>query len=255
MRKVPKSLQAIIITFIVGMFVPKIFDLTGIALVDKVLWKILLSLAFNVATIIVGILFSAKLLHGKVEGGKARISIFLLMVIILLCFSSSIIVFFKEVAKTVLIILASLAILAIALLIINYIISIKEKKSNFKETQTRSIDLSKPNASNVKKNTHNGISSTQENIRKTQTTTSEQPKPILERKMKTVYELWQEFDQQKKCLTITNNENPDLRWVKIYKPPYGNGKFYGYIMMQNAKNTVNGEIYFADRPIWSLYAD
>ena len=104
MRKVPKSLQAIIITFIVGMFVPKIFDLTGIALVDKVLWKILLSLAFNVATIIVGILFSAKLLHGKVEGGKARISIFLLMVIILLCFSSSIIVFFKEVAKTVLVI-------------------------------------------------------------------------------------------------------------------------------------------------------
>lgn len=201
MRKVPKSLQAIIITFLVGMFVPKIFDLTGIALVDKVLWKILLSIAFNVATIVVGILFSAKLLQGKVEGGKARISIFLLFVIILLCFSSSIIVFFKEVAKIVLIILASLAILAIALLIINYILSIKEKKSNFKETQTRSIDLSKPNASNVKKNTHNGISSTQENIRKTQTATSEQPKQISERKLKTVYELWLEFDHQKKCLT------------------------------------------------------
>lgn len=47
MRKVPKSLQAIIITFIIGMFVPKIFDLTGIALVDKVFWKIILSLSFN----------------------------------------------------------------------------------------------------------------------------------------------------------------------------------------------------------------
>lgn len=255
MRKVPKSLQAIIITFIIGMFVPKIFDLTGIALVDKVFWKIILSLSFNLATIIVGILFSAKLLHGKVEGGKARISIFLLIVIILLCFSSSIIVFFKEVAKTVLIILASLAILAIFFLIINYILSIKEKKSNFKETQTRSVDLPKSNVSNVKKNIHNDLSSTQENIHKTQIATSEQPKQISERKLKTVYELWLEFDHQKKCLTITNNENPDLRWVKIYKPPYGNGKFYGYIMMQNARNTVNGEIYFADRPIWSLYAD
>ncbi len=253
MRKVPKSLQAIIITFLVGMFIPKIFDLTGVALVDKVIWKILLSLAFNAATIIVGLLFSAKLLHGKVEGGKARISMFLIIVIILLCFSSSIIVFIKEVAKTVLIILASLAILAIALLIINYILSIREKKSNFKETQNRSVNLPKPNASNVKKNTNNSISPTQKNIRKTQTATSEQTQQISERKLKSVYELWREFDHQKKCLTITNSENPDLMWVKIYKPPYGNGKFYGYIMMQNARNTVNGEIYYADRAIWSLY--
>ena len=68
-----------------------------------------------------------------------------------------------------------------------------------------------------------------------------------------IYELWKEKDVSEKCLTITNNDNPDLKWIKIYKPPYKNGKFYGYIMMMNAHNTVNGEIYFANEPIWKLY--
>lgn len=51
-RKVPKSLQAIIITLLVGMFLPKLISLTGVTLVDKVIWKIVLTLAFNLATII-----------------------------------------------------------------------------------------------------------------------------------------------------------------------------------------------------------
>ena len=255
MSKVPKSLQAIIITFLVGMFIPKIFDLTGIALVDKVLWKILLSLAFNVATIIVGILFSAKLLHGKVEGGKARISIFLVIIIIILCLSSSILVFFKEVAKTVLIILAALAVLAIGFLIINYILSVKHKKANFKETQTRSIILSTANKTQIKNNNNTHKISEFEKVSTKPKVSNMQTRELQGENLKTVYELWQEFNHQTACLTITNNENPDLRWVKIYKPPYGNGKFYGYIMMKNARNTVNGEIYYADKPIWSLCKD
>lgn len=70
--------------------------------------------------------------------------------------------------------------------------------------------------------------------------------------LKNLYDLWTEKPKEAKCLTVTNHENPDLKWVKIYKPPYGNGKFYGYILMNNAKHTVNGEIYFADREIWEL---
>lgn len=70
--------------------------------------------------------------------------------------------------------------------------------------------------------------------------------------LKTIYQLWNEKDPNKKCLTVTNDENPDLMWVKIYKPPYGNGKFYGYVRMNDARDTVNGEIFFADRQIWKL---
>lgn len=69
---------------------------------------------------------------------------------------------------------------------------------------------------------------------------------------RTLYELAMEHDFSNGCMTVTNDENPNLKWVKIYKPWYANGKFYGYIMMNNAHNTVNGEIFFADRPIWRL---
>ena len=77
------------------MLIPKLFDITEIALFDKVIWKIVLSLAFNLATIAVGLLYSAKLIHGRVDGGKARISIYLIIVIIILCSASSILVFLK----------------------------------------------------------------------------------------------------------------------------------------------------------------
>ena len=73
-----------------------------------------------------------------------------------------------------------------------------------------------------------------------------------ETSLKNLYELWREKPVGEKCLTATNHENPDLKWVKIYKPPYGNGKFYGYVLMNDARHTVNGEIYFADRKIWEL---
>lgn len=254
MRRVPKSLQAIIITFVVGMFVPKVAELTGIALVDKVFWKILLSLAFNASTIIVGILFSAKLLHGKVEGGKARISIFLTIVIILLCGSSSIIVFFKEVTKVVLIVLAVLAILAIAFLILNHIFAIRDRKTHFKNAQTHgiaSLSNNKANTTTKRADVPNTL-----NVKKSsdeQTIKNEKARPVHNETLKTVKTLWQEFDHQTKYLVITNDVNPDLKWVKICKPQYGNGKFYGYIMMRNARNTVSGEIYYADRPIWKLY--
>ena len=57
MKKVPKSFQAIIVTLVVGMLLPKLLDFTGIILIDKILTKGLLSIAFNLATIIVGLVF------------------------------------------------------------------------------------------------------------------------------------------------------------------------------------------------------
>ena len=69
-------------------------------------------------------------------------------------------------------------------------------------------------------------------------------------KFKTIEELWNQKDPNAKCITIANCENENLKWVKIYKNRYGDGNFYGYVMMNNARETVNGIIYYSDRPIW-----
>ena len=71
-KKPSKSIQAIIITLIAGMIIPKIFDISGNALLDKFLWKGVLSASFSVATIIVGLLYAGKFITGKVAGGKSR---------------------------------------------------------------------------------------------------------------------------------------------------------------------------------------
>lgn len=259
MKKVPKSLKTIVVTFIVGMFIPKLFDITGIVLLDKVIWKVILTLAFNFSTIVVGFLYAVKLIRGKVDGGKARISIFLIVVIIILCSASSILVFLiKEVGKIVLIIIGIIALFAIGILILNYIFSIKGRKKDFKVSQIESIDKPKTiigNSNDRSKSRQRDEKKETKQLSDILTLNDSCRRKETAIQLKTVYELWKEFDHSQKCLTITNDENPDLKWVKIYKPPYRNGKFYGYVMMQNAKNTVNGEIYFANRPIWMLYKE
>lgn len=265
-RKVPKSLQAIIITLLVGMFLPKLISLTGVTLVDKVIWKIVLTLAFNLATIIVGVLFSTKLIHGKVAGGKARIIIYFVIIVVFLCSASSIIVFFTEVAKWVLIVLGAIALGLILAIIFYYVFSVKKSKRRFKVSQTKSIENiadRKPVVAQTKRLAQSIPSQVTPVTKEVSTTPQNDVSDNNEievrevrqpqKPLKTIFELWADKDPREKCLTITNEENPDLKWVKIYKPPYSNGKFYGYVMMMNARNTVNGEIYFADEPIWMLY--
>lgn len=256
MKKVPKSFQAIIVTLIVGMLLPKLIDFTGIIFIDKILTKGLLSIAFNLATIIVGVGFSIGLLKGKKEGGKTRIGIYLLFAVLILCFSSTIAVFFDVIGKIV----ACILVLATLFLIIYFIVKVSttcsKTKNEFKHSQINSIQK-KPNnivtepVKVVETNLQNGIN---ENIVR-EPIAAHQPINMevnQETSLKNLYELWSEKPVGEKCLTATNHENPDLKWVKIYKPPYGNGKFYGYVLMNNARHTVNGEIYFADRKIWKL---
>lgn len=120
MRKVPKSFQATIVTLVVGMLLPKLIDFTGIIIIDKILTKGLLSIAFNLATFVVGLGYFFGLLKGKKEGGKARIGIYLLFVVLILCFSSAIAVFFGFVGKIV----AGILVLVTLLLIISFIIKV-----------------------------------------------------------------------------------------------------------------------------------
>lgn len=256
MKKIPKSFQAIIVTLVVGMLLPKLIDFTGIIFIDKILTKGLLSIAFNLATIIVGVGFSIGLLKGKKEGGKARIAIYLLFAVGILCFSSAIAVFFEVVGKIISSIFALGAISLITYFIIKVSTLYAKTKKEFRHSQNKSVEIEPKNVIEIKvhaveqqpeKNIAEGI--VREPIVAQQSINIETNQ---ETSLKNLYELWREKPVGEKCLTATNHENPDLKWVKIYKPPYGNGKFYGYVLMNNARHTVNGEIYFADRKIWEL---
>lgn len=261
-KKPSKSIQAIIITLIAGMILPKIFDISGNALLDKFLWKGVLSASFSVATIIVGLLYAGRFITGKVAGGKSRISIYFILIAIFASAASAVCAFIREISPILKMALALVTILAITLLIVKLIRFCFNVKRDFKITQERSVtkkestDTVLPvHESLVVENKVSTISTVASNVEKDSAQTVEIPLSFHgdiynKNEGKTLFELWGEKDIREKCLTATNDENPDLKWVKIYKPPYPNGKFYGYVMMCNAHNTVNGEIYFADRSIW-----
>ena len=116
-KKPSKSIQAIIITLIAGMIIPKVFDISGNALLDKFLWKGVLSASFSVATIIVGMLYAGKFISGKVAGGKSRISIYFILIAIFASAASAVCAFIREISPIIKIVLASVTILAITLLI------------------------------------------------------------------------------------------------------------------------------------------
>lgn len=255
MRKVPKSLQAIIITMLFGMFIPKVFEITGVSLFDKMMIKGILSLAFSAATICVGALFSTHILRDRVAGGKSRIFLYIVFTIIFLSCISTVISFIQSVSHIIFYVLTGITAVLILILIVWLLIKTISAKKDFKITQEKSVIHSqKKNETDSNRIQQNSLPAAHYIPRSLSVLSSNKNIKLHEsdRKLKTLYELWFEKDEKQKCLMATNDENPDLKWIKIYKPPYANGKFYGYILMNNARNTVSGEIYFADRKIWRV---
>lgn len=175
---------------------------------------------------------------------------------LILCFSSTIAVFFDIVGKIVAGILGFVTLLLIIYFIVKVSTTCSKTKNEFKHSQINSVQEKPKNIVTAK------VQVVEPKPRKSISDEIEK-EPIAESQpinkefqhnasLKNLYELWREMPAGEKCLTATNHENPDLKWVKIYKPPYGNGKFYGYVLMKNARHTVNGEIYFANRKIWEL---
>ena len=276
LKKVKKSIQAILITFVVGALVPRIFSLSDFGLVNKLAWKGLLGAAFGIATFLVGIFYSCHLISGKRSGGKTRIGIYISIVLILCCAAPMLALFVATMSKVVAAILAFAMMCGLTYLICKLIKWLSKKK------QPESCTIGCP-AKNQESTLHNNTS-IENNIENTivsgdvksqiiesctieKTTITEQStgeheevtglQPAVEYLENydacyTLYELAMYHDFESGCMTVTNDENPDLKWVKIYKPCYGNGKFYGYVMMNNAHHSVNGEIFFANRPIWYL---
>ena len=265
-----KSIQAIIITTVIGLIIPRLISLSDVGIINKLAWKGLLGGAFSLATLIVGILYSCHLLHGKVSGGKARISIFIVAVLVL-CVSAPAIATIIGVTTKVIIAIIATAIAIAMIFGIYKLISWFRGKTNHniisphQQTSNDNIKVCIPatNQRNLTEATQCNTTNLsqkailevhQNKIVNDQPIQAETKKEIictLDRE-RTLYELAMEHDFSTGCMTVTNDENPDLKWVKIYKSWYANGKFYGYIMMNNAHRTVNREIYFADRPIWRL---
>lgn len=262
MKKVAKSFQAIIITMLFGMFVPKIVEITGFSLIDKVIIKGILSVSFSLATICVGTLFSMKILKDRVAGGKTRIASYILISIILLSAVTPVLAFIESISQTILYILSSITILFIFVLIVWTVVKALKVKNAFKVSQektvsekilsnTKQVNQPKPHVTQYN-NEYHKVQERQQKPKENEFINNNLEHADMPQKpeLKTLYELWCSKDADKKYLKATNEENPDLKWVKICKPPYANGKFYGYVLMKDARNTVNGEIYFADRKIW-----
>ena len=276
MKKVKKSIQAILITFVVGALVPRIFSLSDFGLVNKLAWKGLLGASFGIATFLVGILYSCHLISGKRSGGKTRIGIYISIVLILCCAAPMLALVVATMSKIVAVILAFAMMCGLTYLICKLIKWLSKKK----QPEARSIGSSAKNQeikshdnTSIENNIQNTVvsgdvksqiieSCTIEKTTITEQSTCEREEvtglqPAVEYLENydacyTLYELAMYHDFESGCMTVTNDENPDLKWVKIYKPCYGNGKFYGYVMMNNAHHSVNGEIFFANRPIWYL---
>lgn len=253
-----KSIQALIIVLIVGIMLPKIYKISSINLINKGIWKLLINFAFTLSTVVIGFSYKVGAVRNRKEVGIARIKLFLLIILFLCASVSTLVTLYSYFVKILMVILG---IIIVAGLIYILYISIR-KLSNFEKKNKHDFNYERFKKS---KNIYldykylNSVTNTNRNL--TIANQKELIKPELKKnydvlpaieisKYNTIEELWKQKDPKAKCITISNCENENLKWVKIYKNRYGDGNFYGYVMMNNARETVNGIIYYSDRPIW-----
>ena len=258
-KKVKKSFQAILATIIIGLLLPVFVKITGISLLDKTISKIINAILFWIPTVLVGKLYHWGIIKGKVQGGVLRTTIYILLSItVMLAGSATLRLFIKETVKLILSIALCIVLPFVVFSIIKIVgwirgdVSKVDLQASQKTQSTFSTEKKQDNKTGQEVlPPEQSLSQRSNNNTNVHKITSQ----FSSSKLKTLYELWLEKDEATHCLTATNDENPNLKWVKIYKDPYGDGKFYGYIKMNNAHDTVNGEIYFAERAIWYIVHD
>ena len=218
-------------------------SISNIEIANKLVWKILLSLAFSIATLCVGFMYSTHFLRSRTSGGKVRTNIFIFLVV-LLCTVAPFIAVVVDISMKILLSLIALTLTLSLIFGVYKLLSFIKNKNTNKNIHTQESSVPSPKIQPILFNQNTNSNLSQSEVRSVSV--------ITETPLATLYELAQNYDFSKGCMTATNDENPNLKWVKIYKPPYSNGKFYGYVMMKNAHNTVNGEIYYANKSIWRL---
>ena len=238
MSKVKKSFQTVIFLLIVGMLLPKIAEITGNALADKIIAKAIINIAFSSATIIVGILFSIGFLRNRRMGGQTRVVLCVIIIVMLLCATSIVVSFIENVELWIVYLLSPLALVLILSIVFWYVVKMYNTKKQFRDTQNTNVEWAEEDVVNEQR----GALVEQSEIK---------TEAVSIVPTKTLYQIWNEKTSTDSSIKVANLSNSNLKWVKIYNPPHKDGRFFGYIMMKNARNTFYGEIYYANKKIWN----
>lgn len=216
-RKIAISVDMRIWKWLIGLFIGAI-ALTGCKFIDKLIWRGFIAIAFYVATLIVGVLYSLKLLVTREDGGKARLGIFVIVLFFLYSIFDAIITFLANI-DLLIYILVYLVLLGVIVSIWSYSYC---KQKNDLITKVEAFE-----------NNENAIKN-----------------EIKEQSLFTLTELWEEYKENlinKKIRTTRKG----VDFVKIKKGPYGKN-FYGDIKFLNNNLPYNGEIYYSQNKVWYI---
>ena len=216
-RKISVSIDMKIWKWLIGLFVGAV-ALTGCKFIDKLIWKGFIAISFYIATLIVGVMYSLKLLVTKKDGGKARLFIFVMVLFFLYSVFDVIVTFLTSIDLRVYI-LVSAILLGVIVIIWSYSYC-KQKKDLITE-----VDEFKKNETNI-------------------------INEVQEHSFFTLTELWEKYKDNLINKKIrTSRQGVDF--VKIKKSPYGK-KFYGDIKFSNNNLPYNGEIYYSQNKVWYI---
>lgn len=216
-RKISVSIDMRIWKWLIGLFIGAI-ALTGCKFIDKLIWKGFIAISFCAATLIVGVLYSLKLLVTRKDGGKSRLGIFIIVLFFLYSIFDAIITFLASIDLWIYI-LVCVVLLGIIVSVWSYSYC-KQKK-----------DL----ITKVEEFENNGSAIKNE---------------IKEQSLFTLIELWEEYKEgliNKKIRTTRKG----VDFIKIKKGPYCK-KFYGDIKFLNNNLPYNGEIYYSQNKVWYI---
>ena len=216
-RKISVSIDMRIWKWLICVFVGAI-ALTGCKFIDKLIWKGFIAISFYAATLIVGVLYSLKLLVTRKEGGEARLGIFVIVLFFLYSIFDAIITFLASIDLWIYI-LVCVVLLGIIVSVWSYSYC-KQKK-----------DL----ITKVEKFENNKQDTTDEN---------------KEQALFTLNELWKKYGEiliNRKIRTTRKG----VDFIKIKKGPYCK-KFYGDIKFSNNNLPYNGEIYYSQNKVWYI---
>lgn len=218
--------------YIIGLLIGAI-AFSGIAIVDDIIIKISMAVASSLAFTIVGSFYSAGLITSRVEGGKARMIIFVVLLFFLLYI-------FTQIAKGIIWLFSFpmwvyivILLFSITLLILVMLYKDKKTKEKYKQEIVVESQVSKSNA--ITQDITNNVVE----------------KPIEQ--LKTIRELLSNEDEKNYIKAYHNDpHSPGLEYVKVYKSALKYSKIKGYIKMDNA-TAFWGDVYFAEDKRWIIY--
>lgn len=218
--------------WILGLFVGTM-TLSGIAILDYVVVKVIFAASGAIAYAIVGSLLSTGFIMSKADAGQARMEFFVILLVLFLAIYIAIIKFVTWLISFPLWVYIIIFVISGGVLGLRVLLNKRAGKAYEKESKKeRNIDeiIDKIQHQEQKGN-H-----------------MEFPSPVP----KTIYELLTENKDKKTiCVERIDNESPGLQYVRVNQDALRYPILKGYLKFDNAG--VFREIYYANESIWRLY--